>query len=91
MSVDGARQKRRLAVLRGLRNELEPGAAARALVVKSIRSKPGLLTDSCVGEEASKRIVGFAKDDLTSHASCLLLLTILLYFDVGANDPRLLL
>jgi hypothetical protein len=77
--------------LRAVRNELWPVAAARAVVVKSMRSKSGLLTDSCVGEEASKRIVGFAKDDLTSHASCLLLLTIPLYFDVGANDPRLLL
>jgi hypothetical protein len=56
----------------------KPVAAARALIRKPIGEKPEVLLSRPSGfaEEANKRIVGFAKDDLTSHASCLLLLTI---------------
>jgi hypothetical protein len=51
----------------------EPMAKARALILKSIRDKPEVV--SGYGAIA-KRIVGYAKDDLNSHASCLLLISV---------------
>mmetsp|Transcript_8349 Transcript_8349/g.34968 ORF Transcript_8349/g.34968 Transcript_8349/m.34968 type:complete len:281 (-) Transcript_8349:119-961(-) len=58
----------------------ESVAKARELILSAIRERPQMLEGS--GVENAKKIVEFAKDDLKSHASCLLYITIPLDFDL---------
>lgn len=58
----------------------EPVSRARALILKSIRERPEMVS-RYKGEQTTKKIVGFAKDDLNSHTGCLLLVSIPLDFN----------